>query len=328
MLELYLEKPYVMKLRNISPPQTPKAGEAKLKTVYGGICGSDLRVYQGVLAHAAYPVRPGHELLGVIVETGCGAPFLKGQKMVVFPNTFCEECEFCLKGATNICKLKTPMGIAANGVFAEQFIIENKYLIPVPENLPDERAILIEPLAVVIHALKKVKIDKTTTIAIIGCGAEGLLAATLTAYWGADVTAIDINDAKLNIAQKIGGIKTAAPKKAADKTFDIVIEAAGAKASIEQAIEIVKPGGDLIIIGITEESVEFPAIKIVRSEITIHGTIIYTKEDFLTSGQYLLHKKLNTNPIISKIFPLIDFEQAFETALSGDFAKVVLDFQG
>lgn len=328
MVELLLTKPCELKSREAEALPAPGADEVKLRTIYGGICGSDLRVYKGSINYAAYPIRPGHEVLGTVAAAGKNAPFAPGTRAVVLPNTFCGECEFCRKGRTNICKDKKPLGLSADGVFAGEILIEAKYVVPVPEDMPDEQAILIEPFAVTVHALKKAPIGRGVTVAVVGCGTEGLLAAALACRLGGRVTALDVNPKKLAIARQLGDIRAMHPGDLKDELFEVVVEAAGVKVSIEQAMEIVKPGGDLIAIGITGEQVNFPAIRIVRNEITIHGTMIYTPDDFRTAIGYLQDPAFDVGPVLSKILPVGQYQQAFDDALSGNFAKIVLDFGG
>jgi threonine dehydrogenase-like Zn-dependent dehydrogenase len=110
MKELYLEKPGDLKMIEMAPVPAPMAREVKVKVIYGGICGSDLRVLRGTVPYATYPCRPGHEILGTIVEAGEGSPFKVGTKVVSFPNTYCGTCEFCLQGRTNICANKKARG--------------------------------------------------------------------------------------------------------------------------------------------------------------------------------------------------------------------------
>ncbi len=104
MLELYLEEPNKLTLKDAMPLPPPGDDQVKIRVIYGGICGSDLRVYQGTINYATYPLRPGHEVLGRVVEAGRGTGLKPDTKVVVFPNTFCGECEFCLSGKTNICR--------------------------------------------------------------------------------------------------------------------------------------------------------------------------------------------------------------------------------
>jgi L-iditol 2-dehydrogenase len=328
MLELFLNKPNEMELRQAEPLPSPKNDEVKIKLIYGGICGSDLRVFQGKLKHASYPLRPGHELLGTIIEVGSEAKYKVGTRVVVQPNTFCGQCDLCLKGKTNICRHKQSIGVNANGGFSEQFIISSKFVLPIPDDLPDEKAVLIEPLAVVVHAFKRVEITKGTTVAIVGCGNEGLLAAALALHLEARVTAIDINPTKLELVRTLGDLITAHPNEIKDETFDVVIEAAGVKSSVEQGVQLVKPGGAMILIGIAQEA-NFPISQIVRKELTLFGTIIYNfPSDFLQTIEYLRDKSFHISPIVSKIMPFTEYQQAYETALTGDYGKIILNFKG
>lgn len=326
MLEFYLKKPNELELREKQSPNAPMDGEVKIKLIYGGICGSDLRVFQGSLPHASYPVRPGHELLGTIIETGKGVPYQVGKRVVVFPNSFCGECDLCKQEKTNIFLHKKSIGVNVDGGFSEEFVISSKYVLPVPDDMPDERAVLIEPFAVIVHALKKVKIINGTSVAIVGSGNEGMLAAVLANYLGAHVTAIDINPVKREMVKKLGDIHAVHPEEVKDERFDVVIEAAGVKKAVEQAVQLVRPGGAMVLIGMTPQA-ELPIIHIVRNEIALYGSMIYTfPSGFEQSMEYLRDEKLNVNPIISKILPFTEFKHAYESALSGNEGKIVLDF--
>jgi L-iditol 2-dehydrogenase len=116
------------------------------------------------------------------------------------------------------------------------------------------------------------------------------------------------------------------PTEAKDQLFDVVIEAAGVKASVEQAFQLVKPGGAIISLGISGDSISYPALRITRSEITIYGTIIYTKKDFEDAIALLRDPAFNVSPILSRIDPFAKYQEAFADALTGNFAKIVLDY--
>ena len=325
--ELYLNKPNDLVLREAKALPPVKNNEVKLKIIFGGICGSDLKVYKGLISYAAYPLRPGHEVVGTIVEAGQDVLHKVGTRVVVFPNTFCGECEYCKRGKTNICESKQPIGVSSDGVFAQEVIIEAKYIVPVPNEIADERAVLIEPFAVTVHALKHANIQKGNSVAIIGCGTEGLFSVALANKVGANITVIDVNPMKLDIAKRLGkNVQILHPKDVRDQLFDVVVEAAGVSASIEQSMEIVKPGGTIVAIGITCDPVNYPALKITRSEVTIYGSIIYTLEDFAEAIEYLKDPTFDLSPVLSKVVPLAEFHQAFEDALGGNFAKIALKF--
>lgn len=328
MFELYLDKPEKLNMRKITPVGKLKENETRVQLIYGGICGSDLRVFRGTIPYAAYPCRVGHEILGTVIEAGKKSPHKPGTRVTSFPNTYCGKCEFCLQGKTNICSSKKSFGVTINGLFASEIVIDSEFLVSVPSDLTNERAILTEPLAVNVHALKRANISKGTSVAVVGCGTEGLLSIALLVYIGADITVLDINQAKMEKAKEFNQtIKALYPGDVKNEVFDVVIEAAGAKAAIEQAFLLVKPGGALITLGITSDVVSFPSLHITRSEITIYGSIVYTKEDFAETLVFLNDPEFNVSPVLSKIVPLKEYEKAFEDALTGNFTKIVLDFR-
>jgi L-iditol 2-dehydrogenase len=327
MFELFLEKPADLKLREITGILEPNDNEVRIKVIYGGICGSDLRVFKGSLPYATYPCRPGHEILGTVIEAGKKSRHKIGDRVASFPNTFCGECEYCLLGRTNICINKKAYGVTAEGLFGQEIILDSKYAIPVPDDLSDERAILVEPLAVNVHALKKARITKGTKMAVIGCGTEGLLSIAVASHLGAEITAVDVNPVKMEMAEKLGVIRTMTPSEITTETFGVVVEVAGVKATNELAMRIVKPGGVMIALGITGDQIDYPSIRIVRNEITIHGSIIYTLQDFTDAFALLQNPLFNLGTILSKIVPYTKFKEAFDDALSGNHAKIVLDFR-
>ncbi|MHA6251838.1 zinc-dependent alcohol dehydrogenase [Oceanobacillus sp. CAU 1775] len=302
--------------------------EVKINVKLGGICGSDTAVYKGKLAHANYPVVPGHEVLGEVTEVGEKAKVKVGDRVVVQPNTYCGKCEYCLEGKTNVCPEKQSLGININGGFSETLIVEDKYVIKVPEALVNERAILVEPLAVIVHAFKKIRLIKDASIAIIGCGTEGMLAIALATYLGAKVTAIDINNKKLiKVKKHYPDVHVALPKDVKEDYYDIVMEVAGTAESFTQCIDIVKPTGCVVSVGFPQLA-EVSVVKIVRKEITIKGSIIYqAPQDFETSINYLLDDNFRVESIISKVVNVKDYEEAYQMAVSGDYRKIILDFE-
>ncbi|WP_227935621.1 zinc-dependent alcohol dehydrogenase [Alkalihalobacillus deserti] len=328
MLGLYLKNPSELELREYPTASTLKEDEVKIKLIHAGICGSDVGVYKGKIPHATYPVCPGHELVGTIIESGEKGSYEIGTRVVVGPNTFCDECDYCLKGQKNICINKGSLGVNMDGGFAEEFVISSKFVMPVPDHLTDEQAVLIEPFSVIVHALEKVNITQGTTVAIIGCGTEGMLAISLAHYLGADITAIDINEEKLAKAEHhFTGLKSLLPNNVSENAFEVVIEAAGVGSAVIQAIDIVKPGGDLVLVGMAPEA-NLPIVRIVRKEITIHGSIIYNfPTDFEKSVEFLSQKSFNAEPVISKIFPFKEYAQAYKDAVSGKYGKIILNFK-
>lgn len=156
MMELIVKKPKELELKHYRRTSgTLIEDEVTVKTALGGICGSDLGVYLGKISHAVYPVRAGHELVGTIIEAGPTSSYPVGTRVVVMPNTFCRTCEHCLRGNTNICKHKQSIGVTCDGGFVDEFVVSSRFVLPLPDDLEDKKAVLIEPFAVVVHALRR-----------------------------------------------------------------------------------------------------------------------------------------------------------------------------
>lgn len=327
MLELFVNKPLDIELRKTTTMHKPQNNEVKLKVHLGGICGSDLALFHGRFTHAKYPNRAGHELIGTIIERGELVPYEIGTRVVVLPNTFCGSCEFCRSGKTNICDQKRSLGINQDGGFAEQFIISSKFVMPIPDDISDELAVLIEPFAVAVSAVKKVKITTGTSVAVVGTGNIGIMTAILANHLGGIVTAIDPNPKKHDLVRQIDNIHVVYPHEAKNKSYDVVFEAAGTEEAVEKSIQLMKKGGSLVIIGMASE-VKIPVIDIVRNNQTIIGSIIYNfPEDYEETIEYLRNINVNISKIISKIIPIKNYLEAYEAAESGDYAKIVLDFR-
>ncbi|SHI36338.1 L-iditol 2-dehydrogenase [Dethiosulfatibacter aminovorans DSM 17477] len=328
MRKLFVSEPGTIEMKEIELISKPGEGEIKIKVLMGGICGSDMSVYKGKIPYAEYPLTPGHEVIGEVIEAGANARFKVGDKVASYPNTYCGKCENCLRGMTNICVEKKSFGVTIDGLFAEEIIIDSEFAVGVPADIDEKKAVLMEPLSVCVHAIGKADLKNSQKIAVMGCGTEGMLCIAILSYLGMDITAIDINEDKLAIAKEFDkGITTLVPGQADGRNFDVVIEAAGAKKAIEQAFEIVKPGGKMITLGLTNEDISYPCFKVVRSEITIQGSIIYTKDDFDKALEYLKDEDFNIKPIISEVVPFEEFRTAYDHALSGKMVKVLMDFK-
>lgn len=327
MEELYLKGPRALEMREAKPLPILKENEVKIRLIYGGICGSDLSVYKGKLQYASYPLRPGHEIVGEVIESTDNG-FSPGMRVVITPNTFCGECIYCKEGKPNICEFKRSIGVNCDGGFAEEIIVNSRYVLHVPDEISEEAAVLIEPLSVVVHGMKKVAVSSGKKVLVVGCGTEGLLATALADFFGGEVTAVDINVKKLELLKGFKNTNVCHPSELVHASFDVVIEAAGTKKSVESCFTYLKPGGQLLLIGITPEAT-IPVAQVVRNEQQVIGSIIYEfPVDFQASIDYLADVRFDPTVFISAIMPFQRYEEAYEMALSGDYAKIVLQFKG
>src|ERR687890_2782715 len=178
------------------------AGEAVVRVMLSGVCNTDLEIARG---YAGFEGTPGHEFVGV-VESAPGAPELVGRRVVGEINAGCGRCQLCRAGDARHCPDRTVLGIAGrDGAFAEYLQLPASNLLPVPDEVPDERAVFTEPLAAACAVAERVRFEPETRVAVVGDGKLGLLCAqALKATTGAGVTLVGRHDAKLNIARGRG----------------------------------------------------------------------------------------------------------------------------
>jgi len=275
-----------------NPPESGP-GEVLIRVLLAGICGSDHTLYHGRFG-VPLPVIPGHEAVGRIEEIGDGVSGLEvGQRVTIQPNFSCGSCELCRAGYKNICPSKVRLGVDTNGVFAELVKVPADYVWPVPDSLEDDVAVFTEPLAVTVHAMKIWEPRKGQRTLIFGAGVMGLLALQLAVLRGAEVSACDLAETRLATAAQLGACRTIGPGDSVESyysSFDVIYETSGAPAALEQVIRLGAPKGKIVILSLPGKDHPVPTDLIVRKELQIMGSLIYTDEfpesmDILKSGK-------------------------------------------
>lgn len=327
VMSIVVQKPGEITLQQTTGERGIQASELKIRTLIAGICGSDVSVFKGRLAHATYPVVAGHEVVGEIIEAGKDTAFTVGEKVVIVPNSFCDTCGNCRIGKRNICLNKKSLGVNEQGIFQEEFVIEEKYALRIHDGMPLERAVLTEPLAVIVHAFEHFEKNAENELLIIGCGSEGMLAVSLASYYGMNVSVCDINADKLALMNEhLPQVKTLSPEQVEGHRFDYVLECAGVSATVEQAVRVVKAGGKVVLVGMPPTA-NLPIVHIVRNEITLVGSIIYSfPQDFQRSLDILADDRFIINHAIVAPRDMTQFEAAYNDACSGKYGKILFKF--
>jgi len=323
-----LVEPRTIQVKDVHAPE-PGPGEVLIRVTLAGICGSDYSLYTGKLA-VSLPVIPGHEAIGRIEKLGSGVSSLAiGQRVTIQPNFSCGECRVCRSGHENICPAKVRLGIDTDGVFAEYVKVPAGYVWPIPEDLEDEVAVFTEPLAVPTHALKKTAPRKGDRTLILGAGVIGLLTMQLAVLHGAEVTACDLEEKRLALAKRLGAsqvIDANDPMESAYNSFDCIYEASGAQAGLAQAIQLAGPSGRIVVLGLSGKEHPVPTALIVRKELQIMGSMVYTDEfpqvlGMLKSGQ------IETAPLITAKIPLSELNRTLKAFASPDRVKILVTIQ-
>lgn len=318
--------------------------EVRISVKFCGICGSDIAAYLGLHPFIKPPIILGHEVVGVVKEVGRAVEgFEIGDRVTIEPLITCGKCYNCRSGAYNRCEEIKVVGCQLDGGFSEYLKINSSRVHKLPDNISFEIGTLIEPMAVSIHALKRGKLSIGENVVIIGDGTIGLLIAMLSELNGFNTTLIGISDNKLRFAKEVLGIRQVINSEKEDPVrilkevcensgADLVFECVGhTPLTIKQAIQIVKRGGRIVIIGVFHESVPVDIGYIQDKEMELLGTLVYTFRDFRTAIKIITEKNLEEklSKFITRIYPLEKTNEAFRYILENrnEVIKILLKIQ-
>ena len=306
-----------LKLGEIPKPR--RANEAFVRVIKSGICNTDLEIVRG---YANFEGTIGHEFVGV-VEAADDAPHLIGKRVVGEINAGCGICELCLTGDSRHCPNRTVLGIVGrDGAHAEFLNLPSRNLLEVPDEVTDEQAVFVEPLAAAFGITEQVEIAPQTRVAIIGDGKLGILCALSLTLKSRNVVLIGKHKEKLALAenQNIEGILLAETKKL-NKSFDVVVEASGSESGFATALDLIKPRGKLILKSTFQGKPTWEAWRVVVDEITIVGSRCGR---FAPALELLKSGKISVENMISEEFALSQGAAAIERAAQKGVMKVLL----
>ena len=304
------------------PLPSPAPGEVLLQIKRLGFCGSDLNTFRGGNPLVTYPRIPGHEIGAVIAEVTAGVPgdFQVGMTTTVLPYTTCGECSSCRCGRVNACRNNQTLGVQRDGALTEFLAVPWQKLVR-SETLNLAEHALVEPLSVGFHAVERGRVASNDTVLVFGCGMIGLGAISGAAILaGARAIAVDVDDAKLELAKKAGAaeiinsMKESLHGKLQALTNGdgpgVVVEAVGLPSTFRAAVDEVCFSGRVVYIGYAKEPVSYETKYFVMKELDILGSRNATRKNFsnviqvLESGRY---------PLAETITHCVPFEQAGET---------------
>lgn len=315
MLALQVDKKR-LSIRDINKPDN--SGESLVRVLVSGICNTDLEIARG---YAGFNGTIGHEFVGVVEESATAD--LAGRRVVGEINAGCGQCELCRAGDSRHCPSRTVLGIhGRDGAHAEFLQLPDVNLLTVPDNVPDEHATFVEPLAAACGILERVAITKDDRVAVIGDGKLGLLCAEVVSLTGAQTLLIGKHDSKLRIAAR-RGIETSTPKHAAKRKreFDVVVEASGSASGFDLALDLLRPRGTLVLKSTFHGATEIEAARIVVDEISIVGSRCGR---FAPAIDLLKRNAIDVDSLISEEYPLARGLHAMKRARTKGVLKVLL----
>jgi len=342
MKALVYTRPYHLEHTDFPDPVVGKH-DVLIRVMACGICGSDVHGYTGKTGRRIPPLIMGHEAAGIIEETGDQVKQLKRGDRVCFDSTvYCNRCEPCQNGHPNRCEQRKVLGVSTpafkrHGAFAELVAIPWWIVSKLPENVSFVQAALLEPTSIGLHAATRSPISSGQTVVVIGAGTIGLCILQAVRLKGATrIIVSDINEFRLGLAKELGVEKTVNPSRESleravlnqteNNGAEVTIEAVGLAETFQQALETTKTGGHVTVVGLSQKGVDLDVQTLVSRELTLRGSYASAGE-FREAIDLIASKKINVEPLISRVMPLSRGQQAFDLLYKGeeDLVKIVLE---
>lgn len=323
MLQQVMTAPKTIEFREVPTPE-PGPGEALIKIMEIGVCGSDIHVYHGTHPFTSYPVTQGHEVSGLVEKLGEGVTGLTlGQKVTIQPQVVCGECYPCRHGKYNLCESLKVMGFQTTGVASRYFAVDAKKVTPLPETMSLEEGAMIEPLAVAVHAVRRAGDVVGKKICVLGAGPIGNLVAQTAKGLGAEKVMItDVSDVRLKKAAECGVdfcvntkekdfgetlVECFGPDKA-----DVIYDCAGNDITMGQAIKYARKGSVIILVAVFGSMAKVDLAVLNDHELDLNTSMMYRTEDYEKAIELANEGRVQLAPLISKRFPFRQYLQAYQ----------------
>ena len=329
------EREGVLTLKEVEKPKIQKPDDIIGEIQVCSICGTDVHMTN---VPAGYPATPGtilgHELVAKVVETGAGVKNFKiGDRFVVNPNEYCGTCGYCRKNLPNECEHILAMGIDVDGGFAEYVRVSEKMAFKIPDDMPDSIAAFAEPLACVINGSRKIRVNPSESVVVIGAGPIGMLFIQLMKACGAyPVISVEPNPIRRDYALKCGADYALDPIHQDTKAevmritgigSDYAIDVVGSQMMV--AIDLIRKGGSCLLFGNNAKA----APTVVQSQITykearVLGTWL-ANASFDQAVKMLASGALNLEFLVTHTLPLEEIHEAIDLLRRGEGVEVLVD---
>lgn len=337
MKAIKLEKPWEISMVETAKP-TPKKGEALIKIVTAGVCGSDIGALRGTNGLVSYPRVIGHELAGIIEQIEDDNPkgLKVGDRVIVDPYLYCGNCYPCSIKRTNCCTDLKVLGVHVDGGMAEYFCHPADMLMKIPDEMDFVLAAMAEPLTISLHGIHRGGLKSGEFCAIYGAGPIGLLAGMAAEAYGAHVIMIDLVQERLDFAKSVGieYIINSANEDVVSKVSEItngnmahlVMECTGANACIRGCLDIVCNAGRITFTGWPKNETSIPTDMITKKEVDIRGARTSAGE-FEEAVELICSGKVDVKKILTKV---VSMDNAADTILDieknpANYMKVVVE---
>lgn len=325
------------------PAPVAGAKEVLVQVAACGICGSDVHGYDGSSGRRIPPIVMGHEAAGIVAGVG---PEVRGFRMgdrVTFDSTvYCGECEFCRRGEANLCDNRQVIGVSCGeyrreGAFAEYVTVPERVVYRLPEGLGFAEAAMLEAVSVGLHAVRVSELKGGETALVIGAGMIGLLTLQAARVAGCSrIVVADVDATRLKLAKELGADETVLAsgtemvkevlRSTGGRGVDVALEAVGRDETVTAAIDCVRKGGTVTLVGNIAPTVTLPLQRVVTRQIRLQGSCASAGE-YGEAMRLMSEGKIKVAPLITAVAPLHDGPGWFERLYQREpgLMKVVLD---
>ncbi|MGW1891787.1 zinc-dependent alcohol dehydrogenase family protein [Streptomyces sp. NPDC002004] len=310
------------------PDPLPGPREVVVEVAACGLCGTDLHILQGEFA-PTLPVVPGHEFAGVVVERGRDVTELAvGDRVAVDPSLYCFECRYCRSGHNNLCERWAAIGVTTAGGAAQFAVAPAANCVKLPDHVRTQDAALVEPLSCAVRGYDVLRARLGAHVLVYGSGTMGLMMLELAKRTGAaSVDVVDVNPQRLATARQLGvsGSAVSADELDRPQGWDVVVDATGNAAAIQDGLGRVAKAGTFLQFGVADYAtrVTIDPYRIYNQEITITGSMAVL-HSFERAAELFAGGVLDPGVFISDRLPLEDYPEALERFASGAGRKIVV----
>ena len=308
-----------LRVEEIADLDAPAAGWVNIAVTAAGICGSDLHNFRTGRWISRSPSVPGHELVGRVVAVGQGVTDLvSGDRVVADSRFWCGACAACAAGNHHLCAKLGFVGEVCDGGFAEFTSLPRRLLQKLPDTLPDDVAAMVEPVAVALHAVRRLRPEPGSAVLIVGCGPIGGLAAlVLSAMGQRDIWVADRNARRVARVCKATGAKPATVDlTVGGGNIHFAIEATGSSAALTSLIGSMASGGAIALVGIAHGSIALDPNVLVEREISLIGCHAFQNE-LPDAISFLTAHAAAARQLIDAEIAIADVPKAYERLMEG-----------
>jgi 2-desacetyl-2-hydroxyethyl bacteriochlorophyllide A dehydrogenase len=335
MKAVVIEGPHRASWRDVEEPAVG-ADDVLVESRQAGLCRTDIEMMTGAFTDPRwvhYPLIPGHEWAGTVVDVGANVGSVRvGERVVCEGFLPCHRCSRCRVGLTQWCEHIEAIGFTRPGGYAELVSVPERIVHPLAEHVSFEAGVLVEPASVVLNGLEKARPVPGEAVGVIGVGTLGALTiALLGLHSPSRIVAFGVREEELEFARTLGAseVVLVSGPHVGEAELDLVVETAGAAAAVELAASVCRPGGRALLLGIAGEgrTLTLPSDLLVGKDMSLIGSIAYPSAVWSRVLGLVADRVLDLDPIVTHRFPVSEFEQAVRLMddRRGIVVKIVLE---